>query len=609
MRRERIFLILALLIPVALFGALELGARIFWPEGRSPLFVPPPIAGGRYLVANPRIASRWFPREAEPPGPSTELMRREKPANGFRVFVLGESAAQGFPYPRTGAFSRALAPMLRDAFPTDSVEVINLGIAATNSFSMLDLVPDILAHAPDAIVYYGGHNEYYGAFGAGSSVRLPGSDGMARLYLRLQRLRSVKLAAHLIAKARSRGAVRDPAAEANFMGVVARDRAIALDERVYERGIAQYEGNLTRIVGKFRAAGVPVYLAGVASNERDLAPFSSPLNTVADSTYAAAVTRLAAGDSAGAHAAFARARDLDVIRFRAPAAFVDVAKRVAEREGAVYVPVAERFAAASPAGSPGKELFLEHVHVTAEGSFLIAEVFLEEMLESPPPGRRADRALLQDPEVYRRGRGLTPLDERVVHHRLRALTARWPFVPAERQGDYFGTQIPGDRMDSLAFRVAAGVLPWELAKMEAGRGLASAGAVDAALAEFGGVILDSPENPSPWRASGEVLLRAGRNAAADSMLAEAMRRAPSVEVALLRAQLATDERRWADAVRQWQFVDGRRPNDAEVLYRLSLTSALAGDSTGARSTAARLARLAPRNPAHRDWVRMILPAP
>lgn len=609
MRRERIFLILALLIPVALFGALELGARIFWPEGRSPLFVQPPIAGGRYLVANARIAARWFPREAEPPGPSTELMRREKPVNGFRVFVLGESAAQGFPYPRTGAFSRALAAMLRDAFPADSVEVINLGIAATNSFAMLDLVPDILAHAPDAIVYYGGHNEYYGAFGAGSSVRLPGSDGMARLYLRLQRLRSVKLAAHLIAKARSSGAARDPAAEANFMGVVARDRAIALDERVYARGIAQYEGNLTRIVRMFRAAGVPVYLASVASNERDQPPFSSPLNAAADSTYRDALARLAADDSVAARAAFARARDLDVIRFRAPSAFVDVAKRVAEREGAVYVPVAERMAAASPAGSPGKELFLEHVHVTADGSWLIAQAFLDQMLASPPPGRRADRALLKEPEVYRRGRGLTPLDERVVHHRLRALTARWPFVPADAQGDYFGAYVPGDRLDSLAFRVSAGVLPWEMAKMEAGMGLAAEGAVDAALAEFASVILDAPDNPSPWRASGEVLLRAGRTVAADSMLAEAMRLAPSVEVALIRAQLATVERRWADAVRQWQFVSGRRPNDTEVLYRLSLASALAGDSTGARSTAARLARLAPANPAHREWVRMILSAP
>lgn len=609
MRRERVFLILALLIPVALFGALELGARIFWPEGRSPLFVQAPVAGGRYLVANPRIAARWFPREAEPPGPSTELMRREKPANGLRVFVLGESAAQGFPYPRTGAFSRALAPMLRDAFPADSVEVINLGIAATNSFAMLDLVDDILAHAPDAIVYYGGHNEYYGAFGAGSSVRLPGSDGMARLYLRLQRLRSVKLASHLLAKARAGGARRDPAAEANFMGTVARDRAIGLDGAVYARGVAQYEGNLRRIVRKFAAAGVPVYLASVASNERDQAPFASPLNAAADSAYRAGLARLAGGDSAAARAAFRHARDLDVIRFRAPSAFVDVARRVAADEGAVYVPVAEAIAEASPAGSPGKELFLEHVHVTADGAWLIAQAFADRLLDAPPAGRKAERAFLAEAEVYRRGRGLTPFDDRVVQHRLRALTARWPFVPAEAQGDYFGAYVPGDRTDSLAFRVAAGVMPWELAKMEVGLLLASAGAVDAALAEFGSVMLDAPENPSPWRASGEVLLRAGRSGEADRMLAEAMRLAPNVEVALMRAQLATAEKRWGDAVRQWQFVSGRRPNDTEVLYRLSLSSALAGDSTGARSTAARLARLAPTNPAHRAWIRMILTAP
>jgi lysophospholipase L1-like esterase len=606
-RRERLFHLLALLLPVAFFALLEGGARLVWRTGATPVFVEAPVGNGRFLLANPALASRWFAAEARPPAPSPELMRREKPARGFRVFVLGESTAQGFPYPRTGAFSRALAPMLRDLLPNDTVEVINLGIAATNSFSMLDILDELLEHRPDAIVYYGGHNEYYGAFGAGSAVGVPGSDGVARIFLRLQRLRSVRLANHLIGKARRRGTSVD-GADASFMGAVARDRAIALGGPVYARGVQQYEANLTRIVRRARRAGVAMYLASVASNERDHRPFSSPDNAAADSAFARGMARLAAGDSTAARDAFAEARDLDLIRFRAPSAFVEVARRVAAAEDAVYVPVAEAFAAASPAGSPGRELFLEHVHPNAAGSWLIARTVVDRMLAAPPAGWRLAAADLAEDRFYKEGRALTPFDDRVVHHRLRALTVRWPFVPADAQGDYFGTYRPVGPLDSLAFLVAAGAMPWELAKLEAGAQFERGGELAAALAEYRGVMLDSPEFGAPWRASGEALLRAGRLAAADSMFAAAMRAEPTAAVARARAQIAAAERRWPDAVQQWQYVVGQQPNDAESMYRLSLALALAGDSTAARATAGRLLSLRPTDPAHRVWVRMLLSA-
>jgi lysophospholipase L1-like esterase len=612
MRRERVFLLVAIALPIALFGAVEAAVRILWDEGASPVFITETSRMGvDYLRVNPRLAARWFPGEDRPPSPSPELMLLEKPAHGFRVFVLGESAAQGFPYPRTGAFSRALAPILRDALSGDTVEVINLGIAATNSYAMLDIAGELLEHAPDAILYYGGHNEYYGAFGAGSSVGVPGSVGFVRLFLRLQRWRTVRLANHLVARAR-RPAARDDAAEASFMGAVARDRAIALDGRVYRRGVAQYEGNLARIVRRFRAAGVPVYLASVASNERDQRPFASPLNGAADSAFAEAHTHLAGHDTVRARAAFARARDLDVIRFRAPAAFAEIARRVAAAEGATYVPVAEAFAAESPGGSPGRELFLEHVHPNVEGSWLIARTFFDRMRAEPPAPRRLDVVTAGAEVRYREGRGLTPFDDRVVAHRLAALTARWPFVPADSQGDYFGMYRPLDGYDSLAFLVAAGAKPWEMAKLEVSRWLESRGEIDAALANLRSLVLDSPEQGVPWRASGELLVRAGRYAAAESSLAVAMRIEPTAGVAFARARIAAQERRWADAVRFLEFVVRQQPNDPEVLYRLSLASALAGDTSAARATAVRLARVVGTtgsNPAYREWVRLILSVP
>lgn len=609
MRRERVFLALTLLLPILLFAAAEGAARLIWRDVYPRLFLQAPVGNGAYLVANPQIARRWFPMESRPPAPSAELMRRVKSPGVFRVFVLGESAAQGFPYPRTGAFSRALAAQLQAA-STDTVEVINLGIAATNSFSMLDILDEVLEHAPDAVVYYGGHNEYYGAFGAGSSVGLPGGAGLSRTFLRMQRLRVVYVANQWLAALRRGSAEPAPAdADVSFMGTVARDRAIELNAKVYEAGTAQYRQNLTRIARRLRAAGVPMYLASVASNERDQPPFASPENAAADSAFALANTQWAAGDTAAARASFAAARDLDVIRFRAPSAFVGIAQAVAAAEGAVYVPAAEAIAAASPGGVPGEALFLEHVHPNRDGSWLLARNVFAAMVESPPMGRALARLDAAQLEAQRERRGLTPFDDRLVTHKLAALTARWPFVPADSQGDYFGTYRPSGPADSLAFLAAAGAIPWELAKLERATQLAQAGEPDAALTEYESVQMDSPLFPEPWLRAGELLIRVGRLDEAERLLLAGMRRVPDPRLAQLRAQVASVQRRWADAATLLEWVAERRPQDSDVLYRWSLASALAGDTASARATAGRLARLGTRDPTHQAWIRLLLAAP
>lgn len=609
MRRERLFLAITLLLPFAILGGIEGATRLFWRAGALPLFTPLQGQEERWLVTNPAVASRWFAAERTPPSPSPELLSARKPENGFRVFVLGESAAQGFPYPRTGAFSRVLRLLLEDALPGQAVEVVNLGIAATNSYAMLDIVDEVIAQRPDAILYYGGHNEYFGAFGAGSTVRLEVGPRFTRLFLRLQHLRSIRLANRYIARLRAKGRAEDPAAAASFMESVAGDRDIALDGPRYARGVEQFEGNLTRIARRFRAAGIPVYLGSVVSNVRDQAPFASERNGAADAAFADATARFEAGDSVAARAGFLRARDLDVVRFRAPTAFDSVVQRVARAEGATYVPVAEAFAAASPAGAPGAELFLEHVHPDPDGSLLIARTFWESLRRVPPPGRTFDSARVRGWTALEATRGLTSFDERIAWHRVRALTARWPFVPADRQGDHRGTYRPVDTFDSLAFDVSAGALSWEEAKLTVARWYEGRAEVDSALVNYRGLMLDLPQFAVPWELAGRALFRAGRIDEADPLLERAMTLAPSVPAALMRAEIATQRKDWRAVVGQLRFVSGREPTNADVLYRLSLAQALAGDGDGARATALRLARLAPRHPQLRGWLRTLGLAP
>ena len=55
-----------------------------------------------------------------------------KPAGTIRVFVLGDSAAQGFPNPSFG-FGRILEVMLRQRYPDVKFEVINVAMSAISS--------------------------------------------------------------------------------------------------------------------------------------------------------------------------------------------------------------------------------------------------------------------------------------------------------------------------------------------------------------------------------------------------------------------------------------------------------------------------------------------
>ncbi len=597
------------MVPLLLFGAIEGIMRVAWPAGELPLFVTAAAGSGEWLMANPVVAARWFPGEQSPPAPNLEFFRATKAANGFRVFVLGESSAQGFPYPRTGSFARLLDAALTDALPDRDVEVVTVGIAATNSYAMLDVLPQLLAQQPDAVLYYGGHNEFVGALGAGSAIRLAASPSLTRAFVSLQQLRSVRALNRYVAQRRARsaaGAVNPSAA--SFMESVTNGQEVPMNGPAFRVGVQQFDENLTRIAERIVDAGVPLYIASTPANVRDQAPFASAGNDAARATFAQAVTMLASGDSSAARSAYVRARDLDVVRFRAPGVFdsvvARVVQRVAQRPGASpssarvhYVPVAEAFAAQSPAGAPGHELFLEHVHPNRAGVQLIANVFLTTLRSAPPTGITFDSTRLRTMAAYEQQVAVTPFDERIAQHRVAALAARWPFVAMTQQGDYRATYVPQNAADTLAFLVAGGARPWELAKLELARQLEAAGDTAQAVQEYRGLANDQFIFAEPHKLAGAALFRARRFAEADTQFEMALALEPSAELALVRARIAGDAQRWPQAVQMLELAQRLQPGRADVLYQLALAQSVTGNIPAARATAEELQRLHPQFPA------------
>src|SRR6266702_4132851 len=197
--RRRAFALLAVSIPALTFGALEGALRALHYQGDLSLFVRLPYAAGQYMGVNDRVAARYFLNVRMLPTPPTDIFLAAKPTHGFRVFVLGESSAAGFPYLHNGTFARVLQDALQDVMPGDTVEVVNLGVAAITSYALYDEIDEILAQHPDAVVLYAGHNEFYGALGVGSTETLGAVPALVRTYLRLERrLKTVLLARGLV---------------------------------------------------------------------------------------------------------------------------------------------------------------------------------------------------------------------------------------------------------------------------------------------------------------------------------------------------------------------------------------------------------------------------
>jgi tetratricopeptide (TPR) repeat protein len=601
--RRRLLLAITLSVPILFFAALEGGLRLAWRDGALPVFSALDAAGTSLLVPNRGVARRYFASSANPPVPPMDAFAAEKPARSFRVFVLGESSAAGFPFPPNGTFSRVLRDALRDVLPGDSVEVVNLGIAATNSFTLVDLADDVIAQRPDVILIYAGHNEYYGALGVGSTIGMGSSPRLVRLYLAAERLRTVVMLRNGIAAVmRLMHPPPNDSTAATLMESVARDQRIELGGRAYQAGLSQYAGNLDLTLRRFRDAGVPVLVASIASNVRDQPPFVSDHNGPAFAAFDSAGLLSRAGDSSTARRLYARARDLDVIRFRAPSALNDTIRAVAAREGARYVPTAERFDAASPGGSPGHELFLEHVHPNRHGYALMAQTFFEALRDMRFLGRDAHLERLSPWPVYEARMELTPFDERIAEHTVRTITSRWPFVPRERALDYRGTYRPGGLSDSLALLVSRGGISWAEAKLRVAADEETRGHADSAFAEYRGLIRDRPFTELPYRFAGRALVAAHRPSDAAVYLERSLSMAPTPEATYLLGILALQQKDYARAITLLDRAVTMAPTSAAAAYQLSLAFGLSRNLDAARAAAARAAQVDPRYPGLARWM-------
>jgi tetratricopeptide (TPR) repeat protein len=415
-------LVSVLLLPLLLLALLEGGLRLLGVGYRPGFTVPCQVQGRPADCENPDFGRRFFP-----PGlarnPSPLVIPAQKGERTFRVFILGESAAQGDPEPAFG-FGRYLEVMLAERHPGIRFEVINAGVVAINSHVMLPIARELAGKQGDLFVVYAGHNEVVGPFGRGTVLTSrPGSLPLIRASVALGATRVGQLAAGLGRLAGGGGPARWGGMEM-FLGQQLRAGDPAL-EAVY----GGFERNLADTLAAARAGGAQVVVSTVGSRLRDFAPLASlhrpglaeaPRRAweahfaeaerleaagrlgealaawraaeaidaeQAELQYRLGRAALALGDVDGARRGLTRARDLDTLRFRADSRIDAIIRKVAAAggPGVRLVDGAAALAEASPAGLPGGELFYEHVHLAPAGSHRLAAALLP-AVEAALPG-------------------------------------------------------------------------------------------------------------------------------------------------------------------------------------------------------------------------------
>ena len=449
--KRALFLAITLSLPVVALLVLEMVLRLFGWGGYPPFIREVdrlPSGETLCLVEHGSFKPYFFANPERPGYTESATFVMPKPAGTVRIFLIGESAAKGYPQPPNLAMSAFLQAMLTDAWPGTRVEVINLGTTAVASFPLIYQVQQAAAFEPDLFVFYVGNNEFFGAYGTASINASGGAPAWALPLLRAARGLALVQAFDQVTY---RGADQGKTLMEEMIG----QTFLPADSPLREAAARNLGTHLGRMLEAVKAAGVPAIVCTTASNEAGMGPLgeddlrgpapdaaagvvkeiagsavSEQLREAVQRTPRSALARFnlgkalaAVGDIKGAREAFLDARDLDTMPWRPIRATEQAIRDAAKAHGAVLCDVAERFRDLSAEGATSWRLMDDHVHPSLEGQAEVARSIVGCMDTLPPPltvpGTVA--AALPDDAAYAARFRSNAWDDWRVRHTIRTL--------------------------------------------------------------------------------------------------------------------------------------------------------------------------------------------
>jgi tetratricopeptide (TPR) repeat protein len=571
--RLRLFRVVLLLFPFLALLLLELLLRAFGYGVPMGFVLRQDVDGQPCYLSNPRFTWLFFdPAVARVPPPFSLAVR--KPPGAVRIFVLGSSAAQGDPEPAFGV-ARQLEVLLRDQYGDVEIEVVNAAATAVNSHYVYAVAREVLALEPDVFVVYAGNNEVVGPYGAGTVLTAAAPPlALVRASVAAQETRLGQLVGNA-ARAAAQGLGRGQTPRAWHGMEMFLERQLRPGDPALERAYRNYEGNLADVCRRARAADVPVVLSTVAVNLRSCGPFAS-LEAV--EVYHRGREEMRLGRDDEARRLLAQARDLDTLRFRADSRTNAIVREVARREAGVrLVDAEELLARQSPHGIPGEESFLDHVHPTFHGNYLLAEALLEAVRDALPETVRRQAAGRPRPDEEEVARRLvyTELDRYRIAETMQQRLRDAPFT---NQPDHV------EQQERFAEETAAL------------RARGEAGGVDAAVAAYERALAGGSVHWSLRERYAAIQRRLGNAAAAVGQLEVLTRELPQYPAFHLQLSRALrDASRLAEARAALQRVLDYQPAAPVALVELARLELMQGRVAEAAQAARRAVALDPRD--------------
>ena len=494
LRRKLILgLTVAVFAVVAVFGGLELVLRVVGFGHSTRFFRQEKDAAGRtWWRENRWVTAPYFPPELIR-RPQSIRLADPKPANTYRVFVLGSSAAMGDPEPAF-SLSRQLELQLRHAYPGIHFEVANAGITAINSPVVRVLARDCARLQPDLLIVYEGNNEVIGPYGPGTVFsQFLGSASAIRAGQMIKSTRTGQLLASL---ARRVGPTNKDLGDWGGMRMFLKNEIDRDDPRLVKTR-ELFRDNMRDIAESGRRVGAAVFVCTVLTNQKDFAPFVSRHRaglTAAEKTKWQALfdegqQSVDAGDDAiaekkfrealaldehfaelhfrlgrlclrqnravEAKAFFQQALDLDELRFRTDSRLNQVIRELAA-DGVKVVDLAAAAERQSAQGIIGDEFLYEHVHLNFSGTYLMArelftQVSVDLVRRKLIPGNAAPSEFISMQDA-RRQLAYTTYEQAMI---IKELQARFAGAPFTAQSDNVARQRIYAERASVATRMLA----------------------------------------------------------------------------------------------------------------------------------------------------------
>ena len=635
--RKRIFFAITIAIPVFFFVSLELALRWLQYGADVSLFGHQEIRGQVYTVMNPDVKFRYFGTLQFTPATSLHYFLTPKPEGVYRIFCLGGSTTCGYPYYFNASFSSFLSGRLNALFPKKNIEIINLGMTATNSFTVLDIAKELSHYQPDLIIDYDGHNEFYGALGVASHQTIGPSRFVTLLYLRMIHFRTFQLLGHAVQKLAGLFHQMDnTVSRGTMMETLARGQEVPCGSPLYDKAYETFRENLQDLKTYCRTARIPLILGTQVSNLRDQPPFVSgnspgvsqqrtlfqqlysggielqsrglvdsaigffrsaiPLDSLhADTHYRIAQCLDLLGRKREALSEYILARDSDELRFRTDSRFNNLIRSMQDSNNCFVADIEATLKSLSQDSLIGHNLTLDHLHPTSRGYYYLAKTYAQVMRENSLLAARQEwnAADTLDEDDLWKERFVTDLDERMAIQSVNVITSGWPF---KSHSATIGFIPPTDTLNQIAQKLAVGKLGWLEAHMQAINYYRQRGDWASIEWEYKTILSLYPHIIQPYLDLAAVYFQQERFDDMKTLLLRSLQVVPTLPAYSALGNILLDKDDPVGALKYFEKMDTFVQNPSEKLqngYRISVAYARAGEYQKAKERLVEVLRLKP----------------